>query len=417
MPNLKGESMSSVERTSTRIAGFSSGELDFQLMRLLGACTSGSGSPGEIMAARARMGGEDPRAWPAAFGARAEALVAAGEEARAKGHAVSARGHLLGASSYFRSAEYFSDPFGEEAQRFGIASRDAFVEAAKLLPYAVDPVEIPFEGASLPGYLVRPNGAATPNRTVICLTGFDGTAEELWFATAHDGVDRGWTVLIAQGPGQVSTMCQHPSLTFRPDYEVPIKAIVDFALAQEGVSEERLALYGISFGGYFVTRAAAHEPRIKALIANAPIVDMHAYMSGFLTGSSGASDEASNLRLEDVDDVPDEYFPPASKLSFKAACRRYGVGSLAEWLEALKAYRVDNLSAIRCPSLALAGEGEGGETLRQAEVFAGAVSGPVTKRVFTTEEGADMHCQVGNLPLSNAVIYDWLDETLGKAGT
>jgi hypothetical protein len=38
------------------------------------------------------------------------------------------------------------------------------------------------------------------------------------------------------------------------------------------------------------------------------------------------------------------------------------------------------------------------------------VSGPVTKRVFTTAEGADTHCQLGNLPLSNAVVYDWLDE-------
>jgi hypothetical protein len=27
-------------------------------------------------------------------------------------------------------------------------------------------------------------------------------------------------------------------------------------------------------------------------------------------------------------------------------------------------------------------------------------------------EGADMHCQVDHLPLSNAVIYDWLEEVL-----
>jgi hypothetical protein len=27
-------------------------------------------------------------------------------------------------------------------------------------------------------------------------------------------------------------------------------------------------------------------------------------------------------------------------------------------------------------------------------------------------EGADGHCQVGNLPLSAAVLFDWLDETL-----
>ena len=27
-------------------------------------------------------------------------------------------------------------------------------------------------------------------------------------------------------------------------------------------------------------------------------------------------------------------------------------------------------------------------------------------------EGADGHCQVGNLPLFDAVLFDWLDETL-----
>jgi hypothetical protein len=36
----------------------------------------------------------------------------------------------------------------------------------------------------------------------------------------------------------------------------------------------------------------------------------------------------------------------------------------------------------------------------------------VTRRVFEVREGADMHCQVGNLALSNAVLYDWLEEVL-----
>jgi hypothetical protein len=43
------------------------------------------------------------------------------------------------------------------------------------------------------------------------------------------------------------------------------------------------------------------------------------------------------------------------------------------------------------------------------ERFCSGVRGPVTKRIFTVAEGADTHCQLGNLPLSNAVIYDWLD--------
>jgi hypothetical protein len=43
-------------------------------------------------------------------------------------------------------------------------------------------------------------------------------------------------------------------------------------------------------------------------------------------------------------------------------------------------------------------------------MFSHDVSGPVSQRVFSVAEGADTHCELGNLPLSNATIYDWLDE-------
>ena len=73
----------------------------------------------------------------------------------------------------------------------------------------------------------------------------------------------------------------------------------------------------------------------------------------------------------------------------------------------------DELAAIRCPSLALVGEGEGPEPLRQWRAFQDAVGGPCTPRLFTALEGADAHCQVSNLSFSAAVTMDWLDETLG----
>ena len=71
---------------------------------------------------------------------------------------------------------------------------------------------------------------------------------------------------------------------------------------------------------------------------------------------------------------------------------------------------VSRLGEIRCPTLALVCAGEGAEAMAQFERYAAAVSGSVTKRIFSAEEGADMHCQMGNLPLSNAAVYDWLDE-------
>jgi pimeloyl-ACP methyl ester carboxylesterase len=402
--------MATVDRSATRVQGFASGEMDFQLMRMLGACTAGGGTPGEIMAARAKIAGDDANQWPAAFAACAADLMSKAEAALTRNRTVTAREHLLRASSYYRSAEYFSDPFKPDAQTFGTASQSAFVRACEHLPCRAEAVEIPFAGTTLPGYLFQPEGVTGPNKTVLALTGFDGTGEELYFQTAADALTRGFTVLAAQGPGQVSTMRTHPELTFRPDYEVPIAAMIDFVLGLREVDPARLALYGISFGGYFALRGAIHDTRIKALIANSPIVDLSAYMAAFTAGAG-----AEDVRLDEVDQIPDEYMPPAVKLSFKAACRRFGVTSFSAWRSALESYRAEGLSKITCPSLGLAGQGEGSETLRQLEVFASGVSGPVTTRIFEIQEGADMHCQVGNLPLSNAVIYDWLDEVFSSA--
>ncbi len=396
--------MAGVERTRTRIRGFASDEMDFQLMRMLGVAYYGGGTPGEIMAARAAIPGDDPTAWPAAFGPFGERLDAASDDALASGHTATARDGFLRAASYLRSAEYFCDPFGADAARYGAASAAAFQKAAPHIGYRVEPVAIPFEGAALPGYLMVPPGVSGPNRTVLVLTGFDGTAEELFFHTGVDAVARGYTVLIAQGPGQVGTLRTNPDLHFRPDYEVPVAAMLDFAAGRPEIDMARLALYGISFGGYFAVRAAQSERRIRALIANSPIIDLKAYMTAFT--EAGADED---LPLSDVDEVPDELMPVSVKLSFKAACRRFGVTSYFGWLAALDAYKAESLSDIACPVLAMVGDGEGRAALRQHTAFTDALSGRVTSRVFTEAEGADMHCQLGNLPLANAVVYDWLD--------
>jgi dienelactone hydrolase len=402
--------MSNVERTSTRIRGFESAEMDFQLMRSLGAARFGGGEPGEIFAARGLLEGDDPRAWPPAFSALAERVSEAGRDAARRGHAVSARDHFLRASMYFRSAEYFADPFGSEARLWGLASRETFIKATEHMDERIEAIEVPFEGGSLPGYFMSPAAGRENGRTALILTGFDGTGEELYFQAARAGLERGFNLLVAEGPGQVGCLRLHPELVFRPDYEKPIGAMIDYAFSRDDVSPERFAVYGISFGGYFVIRAGVHDTRIRALIVNSPIVDLHAYMLGFV-GQGARS--APSIDLSEVDAIPDAEFPYAMKLAFKSACRRFGVNSYAGWMTRLQDFTAEgNLANIKCPTLAMAGEGEGDETAAQFERYCSEVSGPVTRRKFYAEEGADMHCQVGNLSLSCAVVYDWLNDVL-----
>ena len=59
------------------------------------------------------------------------------------------------------------------------------------------------------------------------------------------------------------------------------------------------------------------------------------------------------------------------------------------------------------------GRWRGAEPLAQCERFQRAVGGPVARHVFTAEEGAEGHCQTGNLAYSAAVSMDWLDELFG----
>lgn len=402
-----------VERGLTSVSGFESSELDFQMMRSLGAGIYGGGTPGELFHARAAIG-EDAMLWAPAFDAIAESAFDEGTSAEAAGFNISAREGYLRASSYWRASEYFSDPYLPERLTRGLASRDTFQKAMALVQHTVEAVEIPYEGTTLPGYFMTPSSDSN-GITLLVLTGFDGTNEELWFQTALAGLDRGFNVFVAAGPGQVSAMRDNPDLVFESAYEKPIGAMLDVLLNRPEVDPEKVAIYGISFGGYFAIRGAASDSRIKALIVNSPIPNLRDYMLGFMgLGNEDEDDQSDSVdvTLEEIDDIPEEYMSSEQKLSLKAAFHRFGVDSLSGWVEALMEYdATDMLENITAPSLAMVGEGEGTTALEQNRLFVSGVSGAVTERLFLQKEGADAHCQLGNLSLSNAVLYGWLANT------
>jgi cephalosporin-C deacetylase-like acetyl esterase len=63
-------------------------------------------------------------------------------------------------------------------------------------------------------------------------------------------------------------------LYFRPDWEKVITPVVDYALTRNEVDPKRIAIQGISQGGYWVPRAVAFEKRIAAAIADPGVVDV-----------------------------------------------------------------------------------------------------------------------------------------------
>jgi pimeloyl-ACP methyl ester carboxylesterase len=115
-------------------------------------------------------------------------------------------------------------------------------------------VEIQFEGATLVGNLRQPAGGAVP--LVLLLPGLDSTKEE-FFNWEEVFLARGLATFSLDGPGQgESGFATH----IRPDYEAAVSAALD-ALAWDGP----VGACGVSLGGYYAPRAAAREPRLRAV--------------------------------------------------------------------------------------------------------------------------------------------------------
>jgi pimeloyl-ACP methyl ester carboxylesterase len=406
---------SQITRSVIRISGFRDPEFDYQLLRAIGVADYGGSTAGECLAAAAMIIDGDPTSWVRVFGELARRVEGHAVASAAAGHVVSARDHFLRASTYFRTAEYYAEADPASLSESGRRSRACFERAGALFDPPIESLEIPFEGASLPGYLVPPRVGATPSGsavgTLVVVGGFDSTAEELYLQLGAAGAARGWQVVVFDGPGQTGCMRRNPHLTFRPDYELPIGAVLDHLQARDGIRVDRLALAGLSQGGYFAACAAAHDERVLALVADSPIVDLYRYFEAMI--GPDVFRMRRDIRPADVTGIPDDLLPGLMTWGITAVCRRFGVGSLQEWKASLDRFRLgDAVGDISCPVLALVGEREGPEVLRQAGEFVARVTGPATTRRFGVDDGADAHCQVGNLRLAAQVIYDWLDEVL-----
>ncbi len=142
-------------------------------------------------------------------------------------------------------------------------SVDVYGRALPHLDPPAERIEIPFEGRSIPGNLRRARNAARPPLVVI-VPGLDSSKEEL-FAIEEDFLKRGLATLTIDGPGQSENSVH---FAIRPNWETVITPLLDhLAPLDLGVDQERIGLMGISMGAIYGPRAAAHEKRVRALVA------------------------------------------------------------------------------------------------------------------------------------------------------
>jgi hypothetical protein len=403
---------------------FNYGDFGFEFLIALGGTYERAADIGECYAVASQIKDHDYESWVAAWRGMADRVHGIAEASDAKGHRASARDAYLRAATYYGQAASFVEGTNDPGQLLPTweahrASADAFFAR---LDAPARQVTIPYEDTTLPGYALTVDDSGTPRPWLIMNNGSDGTVTDMWVQGAAAVLRQGSSSPLLCAPVACAALFRQ-RLYFRPDWEKVITPVVDWLLQRSDVDPKRIAILGISQGGYWVPRALAFEHRIAAGIFDPGVFDVSTSFTSFLppdllrarrTLKGPALDKVKEELDQGVKEAaaqsPDLRYTLASRL------RPYGTTSFADVLIKLQAYNLNGVvDKIQCPVLIADPEGEQFWPGQSEQVYE-ALRSPKTLVRFTAAEGADLHCEPKANGLREQVYFDWLDETLGITG-
>ena len=317
---------------------------------------------------------------------RREAKARAAEDADRK---VTARDNYFMAAIHWAAAQWPYDQNDETNIAFNQKKRECYGKYAALADHPVEPVWIPFQGKAIPAWLHLPagyRGGRLP--VVISIPGMDSFKEAMVALYGDRWLNRGIAVLAIDGPGQYEAPMI--GLYFSVDaWAAAGPVVVDWLAARPEIDAERIGVSGLSFGSFFGTILAAHEPRVRACAVMSVCHEPGCYT---------IFEEASptfKKRFMYMSGITDEQ-------TFDAFRQTITWEGHAE--------------RIRAPYLCVAGEAEELSPLVHSERLVAALKGP--KQMVVYQESRH---SVGNVPSANLgpfppiLVADWMaDRLAGK---
>jgi esterase FrsA len=139
---------------------------------------------------------------------------------------------------------------------------DALIDAlAPTLGLAAEHIDIALtNGDVVRGYLIVPPGSG-PHPVVLTTNGLEGTAQELAIPQLRYR-DSGMAMFAMEMPGSYAY-----TDPMRPESEAVYHQVIDYLAADERLDSTKVAMVGVSFGGYWAARMAATNDRLSCAIA------------------------------------------------------------------------------------------------------------------------------------------------------
>ncbi|MTD12377.1 dipeptidyl aminopeptidase [Nakamurella sp. YIM 132087] len=395
--------------------GFFADDRDYTVRSLLGKASRGCADAGEVLATIAAVTEDDHRAWFDAWVALGRRIREVALTSEAGGHRVSAARANLRAATYFATAVSAIDGLGGDDSlllptfREHRAAWDGFVATTR---WPVERIDIPYGTTTMPGWFFRPDATRERRRTLVMVNGSDGSLSGLWAEGAEGALERGYNVLLFDGPGQQSMLFER-GIPFDPDWGPVLTSVIDVLVERTDVDPDRLCASAISQGGYWLPQALATEHRFVAAVVDggvvdvgrtwlanipAPLVDM--YLAGDIAtferqmaAGLAAAGGAAGLRT----------------WNFRA--RPYGTSGFAATLDQVRRFDLTAVAGTIATPLLVTDCPDEQFFPGQSEELVGLVAG-AGLCTFTAEEGARFHCQPMARELTEQRIFDWLDEQL-----
>ena len=198
--------------------------------------------------------------WHGAWVDAANEYLDLGDDAEARGHSLTAGEAFASAGLYYHYAKFVWTEDLEEYRATSDRSIAALQRGMRLLDPTFERWVVPFESDQIVANIRRPPGGTAPP-VVILVPGLDSTKEEFrrWEEVF---LQRGIATASLDGPGQGEGGYVN---RIRPDYEAPVAALLDSWEQRSDLDLDRVGLAGLALGDYYVARAAAFEPRVKAV--------------------------------------------------------------------------------------------------------------------------------------------------------
>jgi pimeloyl-ACP methyl ester carboxylesterase len=163
-----------------------------------------------------------------------------------------------------------------------------------------EPLDVTLDGRRLTTFFLRAGKDRRPRPVIITVNGYDASVSDMYLAMGHQALERGYHVVLVDGPGQGSLLVRD-GVPLIPRWERVIRAVVDAVGGRSDVDRKRIVLQGWSLGGHLSLRGATGEARLAACVSDPPAWSI---LMGIIPAAAqlGLSPEAA-ARLPEISDA------------------------------------------------------------------------------------------------------------------